>query len=70
MWISSEVNHDELSAMKLLHSARKTWALEEDPSKCKGSATFRALLRSIGAGPEEVDLVNSVASERFRWASS
>ena len=56
--------------MKLLHLARKTRALEEDPLKCEGSATFRALPRSVGAGPEEVDLVDSVASERILWASS
>ena len=70
MRISSVSKRDLLSAMKLLHSARKTWALEDDPSKCEGSATFRAPPRSVGAGPEEVDLVNNVASNRFRWASS
>jgi len=69
MQISLEANWDELSAMKLLHLARKMWALEEDLSKCKGSATFRALPHSVGAGPEEVNLVDSMASKCNLWAS-
>ena len=65
MWTSLEANQDKLSAIKLLHLARKTQALEENLSKCKGSTTFRALPCSTGAGPEEVNLVDSMASNHF-----